>query len=87
VYVVYKIVKKQTLNQAVELMEIHAPYVARKCEPGIHRDMEIHTGTYRLLEIEDLPGTYQTGNYRRCFRTMAQCGTTGLLTVKEEGGK
>ena len=31
---VYKIVKKQTLNQAVELMEIHAPYVARKCEPG-----------------------------------------------------
>ena len=34
VYVVYKIVKKQTLNQAVELMEIHAPYVARKCEPG-----------------------------------------------------
>lgn len=30
----YKIVKKQTLNQAVELMEIHAPYVARKCEPG-----------------------------------------------------
>ena len=34
VYVVYKIVKKQTLNQAVELMEIHAPYVARKYEPG-----------------------------------------------------
>ncbi len=35
VYVVYKIVKKQTLNQAVELMEIHAPYVARKCEPAV----------------------------------------------------
>ena len=30
----YKIVKKQTLNNAVELMEIHAPFVARKCEPG-----------------------------------------------------
>ena len=30
----YKIVKKQVLNQAVELMEVHAPFVARKCEPG-----------------------------------------------------
>ena len=30
----YKIVKKQPLNNAVELMEIHAPFVARKCEPG-----------------------------------------------------
>ena len=30
----YKIVSKETLNNAVELMEIHAPYVARKCEPG-----------------------------------------------------
>ena len=31
---VYKIVKKTKLNSLVELMEIHAPYVARKCEPG-----------------------------------------------------
>lgn len=30
----YKIVSKETLNQAVELMVIHAPYVARKCEAG-----------------------------------------------------
>lgn len=30
----YKIVRKEVLNDAVELMEIHAPYVARKCEPG-----------------------------------------------------
>ena len=30
----YKIVGKEKLNNAVELMEIHAPYVARKCEPG-----------------------------------------------------
>lgn len=34
VYLVYKIVKKETLNNLVELMEIHAPFVARKCEPG-----------------------------------------------------
>ena len=30
----YKIVRKEILNDVVELMEIHAPYVARKCEPG-----------------------------------------------------
>ena len=30
----YKIVKKERLNDVVELMEIHAPFVARKCEPG-----------------------------------------------------
>lgn len=31
---VYKIVKKQILNPTVTLMEIHAPLVARKAEPG-----------------------------------------------------
>ena len=30
----YKILHKEVLNDAVELMEIHAPYVARKCQPG-----------------------------------------------------
>lgn len=30
----YKIVSKKILNPALELMEIHAPFVARKCEAG-----------------------------------------------------
>ena len=30
----YKILRKEVLNDAVELMEIYAPYVAKKCEPG-----------------------------------------------------
>lgn len=30
----YKIMKKEKLNDVVELMEIHAPYVSRKCEAG-----------------------------------------------------
>lgn len=30
----YKIIKKEKLNDVVELMEIHAPYVSRKCEAG-----------------------------------------------------
>ncbi len=30
----YKILEKKTLNSMVEQMVIHAPFVARKCEPG-----------------------------------------------------
>ena len=30
----YKIVKKERLNDVVELMKVHAPMIARKCEPG-----------------------------------------------------
>ncbi|MFR6100375.1 MAG: sulfide/dihydroorotate dehydrogenase-like FAD/NAD-binding protein [Longibaculum sp.] len=30
----YKILRKEKLNDVVELMEIHAPNVSRKCEPG-----------------------------------------------------
>ena len=30
----YKILRKETLNSAVELMEIEAPYVAARCEAG-----------------------------------------------------
>lgn len=30
----YKILKKERLNDVVELMEVHAPYVAKKCEAG-----------------------------------------------------
>lgn len=30
----YKIIEKKSLNHSVEQMVIHAPFVARKCEPG-----------------------------------------------------
>ena len=30
----FKILRKEVLNDVVELMEVHAPFVARKCEPG-----------------------------------------------------
>lgn len=30
----YKILRKEKLNDVVELMEVHAPFVAKKCEPG-----------------------------------------------------
>ena len=48
-------------------------------EPGVYRDVAVHTGAHRLLESEDLPSQGQ-GDYRRGFRTMAQSGTAGLLT-------
>ncbi len=32
--VMYKIVKKRELNPTVTLMEVAAPFVARKAEPG-----------------------------------------------------
>lgn len=51
-------------------------------EPGVYRDMAVHTGAYRLLESEDLPSQGQ-GDYRRSFRTMAQSGTAGLLMNDE----
>jgi len=30
----FRIVRKETLNAQVRLMEVEAPYVARKAEPG-----------------------------------------------------
>ena len=30
----YEILRKEVMNDVVELMEVHAPFVARKCEPG-----------------------------------------------------
>lgn len=32
--VMYKIINKEKLNDVVELMEVHAPYVSKKCEAG-----------------------------------------------------
>lgn len=31
-------------------------------EPGVHRNVALHTGAYRLLEIEDIPRAHQTGD-------------------------
>ena len=30
----YKIVRKEVLNPSVSLIEVEAPYIARKAEPG-----------------------------------------------------
>ena len=82
VYVVYKIVKKQTLNQAVELMEIHAPYVARKCEPGQFIIIRVDEDGERVpLTIADYDREKETVTI--IYQVVGY--TTELLSKKAEG--
>ena len=79
---VYKIVKKQTLNQAVELMEIHAPYVARKCEPGQFIIIRVDEDGERVpLTIADFDREKETVTI--IYQVVGY--TTELLSKKKEG--
>ncbi|MEF9959958.1 MAG: sulfide/dihydroorotate dehydrogenase-like FAD/NAD-binding protein [Niameybacter sp.] len=50
----YQIIAKQKLNHIVEKMVIHAPYVARKCEPGQFIILCANEGDERIpLTIQD----------------------------------
>jgi len=50
----YKIVRKEVLNPIVKLMEIEAPYVARKAEPGQFIILRVHEDGERIpLTIAD----------------------------------
>lgn len=50
----YTIVEKSKLNDTVELMVVHAPYVARKCEPGQFVMVRVEEGGERIpLTIAD----------------------------------
>lgn len=50
----YKIVEKQKLNNLVEKMVVHAPFVARKCEPGQFIILCANEGDERIpLTIQD----------------------------------
>ena len=72
----YKIVKKETLNSVVELMEIHAPFVARKCEPGqfiilrVDEDGERVPLTIADYDRECLPAPWRSG----CGSLRRSCG-------------
>ena len=91
VYVVYKIVKKQTLNQAVELMEIHAPYVARKCEPGQFIIIRVDEDGERVpltiadydREKETVTIIYQVVGYtlHKCDRVIGVAGGVGAAPL------
>lgn len=50
----YKILKKEKLNNSVEKMTIYAPFVARKCEPGQFIILCVEEGDERVpLTIQD----------------------------------
>ena len=78
----YKIVKKQTLNNAVELMEIHAPFVARKCEPGQFIIIRVDEDGERIpLTIADYDREKETVTI---IYQVVGC-STDLLSKKQEG--
>ncbi len=57
----YRIVKKEVLNQDVELMVIEAPFVARRCEPGQFIILRIDEDGERIpLTIVDYDRDAQT---------------------------
>lgn len=57
----YTIVEKDRLNQTVERMVVHAPFVARKCEPGQFVMVRVDEGGERVpLTIADFNRDKQT---------------------------
>lgn len=78
----YKIVKKQTLNNLVQLMEIHAPFVARKCEPGQFIIIRVDEDGERVpLTIADYDREKETVTI--IYQVVGY--TTELLSQKQEG--
>lgn len=57
----YKILKKEKLNNSVEKMVVFAPYVAKKCQPGQFVIICADEGDERIpLTIQDFDRTAQT---------------------------
>ena len=82
VYFMYKIVKKEVLNDLVELMEIHAPFVARKCEPGQFVIIRVDEDGERVpLTIADYDREKETVTI--IYQVVGY--STRLLSQKQEG--
>ena len=57
----YQIIKKEKLNDTVEKMVVHAPFVAKRCEPGQFIILCANEGDERLpLTIQDYDREKQT---------------------------
>ena len=78
----FKIVRKETMNKDVELMEIHAPYVAKSCQPGQFIILRVDEKGERIplticdfdREKETVTIIYQIVGY-----------STQLLSLKQQG--
>ncbi len=78
----YKILKKQTLNPTVTLMEIEAPFVAKKAEPGQFIILRVDEDGERIpLTIAGYDR--EKGSITIIFQIVG--GTTEKLNHKEEG--
>jgi ferredoxin--NADP+ reductase len=79
---VFKILRKEVLNSAVKLLEIEAPYVARKAEPGQFIILRINEDGERIpLTVADYDRT--RGTVSIIFQEVGK--TTKLLGAMEEG--
>lgn len=78
----YKIVRKENLNPAVKLMEIEAPYIARKAEPGQFIILRTDENGERIpLTIADYDR--QKGTVTIIFQEVGK--TTRVLGAMNEG--
>ncbi len=78
----YKIIKKEVLNPTVKLMEIEAPLIAKKAEPGQFIIFRIHEDGERVpLTIADY--NRKTGTVTIIFQEVGK--TTKLLGSMNEG--
>ena len=78
----YKIVAKRVLNTQVKLLEIEAPAVARKAEPGQFIILRVHEDGERIpLTIADY--NREKGTVTIIFQEVGK--TTRLLGTLEEG--
>lgn len=78
----YKIVKKEVLNQSVVMMEVEAPYVARRCEAGQFVIVRLDEEGERVpLTIADFDRERNTVEI--IFQTVGY--STTLLAKLEEG--
>ena len=78
----YKIVSKKILNPALELMEIHAPFVARKCEAGPFIIIRVDEDGERIpLTIADFDRENETVTI--IYQKVGY--SSNLLSEKQEG--
>ncbi|WP_058485558.1 sulfide/dihydroorotate dehydrogenase-like FAD/NAD-binding protein [Defluviitalea phaphyphila] len=78
----YKILDKRKLNKTVELMVVHAPFVARKCEPGQFIILRVNEDGERIpLTIADY--NREEGSVTIIYQVVGY--STKLLSEKEVG--
>jgi len=79
---VYKVIKKKTINSQVELMVVHAPFTARKCEPGQFIILRVDEDGERIpLTIVDYDR--EEGTVTIIYQVVGY--STKLLSKKQEG--